>query len=405
MDRFGTRIRDARLAHGLTQRDAADGVCSVQDWIDIESGMLDCPAELRAKIEAVAQPTTRSQRDQSAATAVSLEAALRQGDWQAAESLLEHAEPRSAHTMLCRALVLERRGEFRSALTELESITLHERSSSSLRLRIAAAQCRCLRYVGDLAESVHIAESTLAAVSAANSDPELVAELSSTLAGTFCETGEIQRALDLTEPAKYPVQSPWITATRLWARSMVLERAGRRSEAVDAAFETLVTLRGLDQTRTLARMQNNAAWLALQLPDADLARINEMLQDAEATLRAVNATIDLTFVLTTKAECEIRVGDVFGARQSLHEALRLMSSEDSGLRARITAAAAQLFASMGDRDEAHQHLLTARELLENSGAKRSAAAVWKQMAETYASLGQQDLQIVCLRAAMDLLDL
>jgi hypothetical protein len=69
------------------------------------------------------------------------------------------------------------------------------------------------------------------------------------------------------------------------------------------------------------------------------------------------------------------------------------------------AAAAHVYASIGDVDTAMRHLLTARELLEGSGARRSAAGTWQQMAATYAAMGQEDLRLACLRAAMDLLDL
>lgn len=410
-DRFGTRLRDARLALGLTLADVSGSVLNASQLALIEAGRVQPDATLAAALAArvgiFVDPALALLEPHQQRISMSLEAALRRGDWQEATVLLTQDPQPTAHRSYCAAAVLERQGDFGGALALLDAVVDGLETPPALRWRAIVASCRCARYAGQLQRSVDEAEAALAVMQAQPStDAEAIAELRATLAGSYCETGDLVRALDLTEPSADEFQaSPWAIATQRWARSMVLQRTGQVAEAVPVAFDALRILATLDQPRTVARMQNNAAWLAMQSPGFDTTMVGALLRQSEQAFREVSAGVDLAFVLSSRAEFAVLQGDRGDARDCLVEALALAEGEDAGFRARITAAAAQLYASMGDFDRSMQHLLTARRLLEDSGARRSAAATWKQMAETYAALGHTDLQLACLRAAMELLDL
>jgi tetratricopeptide (TPR) repeat protein len=115
--------------------------------------------------------------------------------------------------------------------------------------------------------------------------------------------------------------------------------------------------------------------------------------------------MDLSLALSSRAELAIRCGDRVTALACIEEAVVLADGEDTGHRARITAGAAQIYAAAGERAESMRRLLLARELLETSGAKRSAAETWRQMAQTYEELGELDLTVECFKAATELLGL
>lgn len=405
MDPFGTRIRDARLARGMSLQTCCRGITSARELSLIEHGLAEVSTTIRAQLAARLGVDRDARSDLHYAIGARIEAAIRRGDHRAVSQelteLTELAEQRPVYL----AFPVERQGDLAGAARILAQEALDE--SALWRFRRLLALCRTLRDSGDLEASIAAGESAIRlADDPAFMEPDLLMELRSTLSGTYCETGDLVRAVDLTEPlvTEEPL-SPWANVTRLWARAMALQTAGRFDAALDAAREGLLLLRPLGRPAAVARLQNSAAWIAMQLPDFDRTSVAQDLQESAEYFQANGATVELALVLTSQAELATRTGRHDEARGLLHDVLSKVSHQDAGERARITAAAAQLFASMGDRDEANQHLLTARELLENSGAKRSAAAVWTQMAETYASLGQQDLQIVCLRTAMDLLDL
>jgi len=410
VDRFGTRLRDARLALGLSQADVSKSLVTVTEFAMIESGrMHPDPVLAQALADRMQIPIDGTRRiiDPKLGNAVDLEAALRRGEWQRAVTLLEEFPQASAHHTYCAAVVLEQQGDFAGALAMLHEVLNGLETPTALRWRATVALCRCNRYAGALQESIAGAEAALLLLeSRPDVDAETIAELRATLAGTYCETGELMHALDLTEQRDgAQLETPWSQATQRWARSMVLQRIGQAAESAALAFEALHILASLDQPRTVARMQNNTAWLAMQSPDFDAGVVEQLLRDAENAFRKDSAGVDLAFVLTSRAEFSVHQKEADLARDCLREALEITEREDLGLRARITAAAAQIYASLGDTDTSMQHLLTARTLLEDSGAKRSAAAAWKLMAETYAALGHTDLQLACLRAAMELLEL
>jgi len=408
-ERLGTRLRDARLALGLTQTQAAEGIVTGAFLSLIESGQRTpspkvaeaLAARLRIPLDAEETP-----QDAMTATAVGVEVALRLGDWQAALVHLDSLPPAAPERWFYAGLIAEQQADFPEALRLLDAAASSPATAPSLRLRAKVFLCRCSRSAGDLMRSVEIGERALADIHAdPHADPDVEAELRATLAGTYCETGDLFRALELTELPARAQQDPWSMATQRWSRAMVLQTAGEFAEARALAFEALAILRTMDRPRSAAQLQNTAAWIAMQTPHFEVSEIDRMLRDSEQVFRQTHSPMDLSLALSSRAELAIRRGDRVTALACIEEALVLADSEDTGHRARITASAAQIYAAAGDRNESMRRLLVARDLLEGSGAKRSAAETWRQMAQTYEELGELDLTVECFKAATELLGL
>lgn len=406
---IGTRLRDARIALGLTQAQAAEGIVTGAFLSLIESGhRMPSPkvaAALAARLRVPLAELTPS--DPVAAAAVAVQVALRLGDVTTAETLLQNLSVHSPERWLYEGLIAEQRGDLQGALHLLGSAADSAGLDSRLRLRAKVALCRCSRDAGDLFRSVEVGERALADASAdPSADPSLLAELRGTLAGTYCETGDLIRAHELTDSWREPDESDaWTRATRRWARSMVLLTAGEYAEARALAFEALDILETLDRPRATALLQDTAAWITMQSQTFDVAEVDFMLRDSERTFRETHAPLDLAVTLSSRAELAVRVNDMQTAVAVIEEAMKLSAPEDAGRRARITAVAAQVYAAAGQSNHAMQLLSAARELLEEAGAKRSAAATWRHMAQTYEDLGALDLTVACLKAATDLLGL
>ena len=402
-------MRDARLALGLTQTQAAEGIITGAFLSLIESGQRTpspkVAAALAARLRLSLEPSDEPQ-DAITAAAVAIEVALRLGDWQTADAHLEELSAESPEFWLYKGLISEQRGDFAEALRWLGATAASPASTSGLRLRAKLYVCRCARNAGDLMRSIEVGERALADIQAdPHADPDLEAELRATLSGTYCETGDLLRALELTEAHDRSPQDAWSMATQRWSRAMALQTAGDFAEARALAFEALAILRTMDRPRSEAQLQNTAAWIAMQTPLFETAEIDRMLRQSERVFRDTHAPVDLSLALSSRAELAIRCGDRGTAVSCIEEALVLADHEDTGHRARIMASAAQIYAAAGDRNESMRRLLSARDLLEGSGARRSAAETWRQMAQTYEELGEADLTIACFKAATDLLGL
>lgn len=408
-ERLGTRLRDARLALGLTQTQAADGIITGAFLSLIESGQRTpspkvaeaLATRLRISLDAEDAP-----QDAMTAAAVGIEVALRLGDWQAALAQLEALPAGAPERWLYAGLIAEQQADFTQALKLLGAAASSPAAAPALRLRAKVYLCRCSRSAGDLMRSVEVGERALADIQAdPHADPDIEAELRATLAGTYCETGDLFRARELTEVPLRSQQDPWRMATQRWSRAMVLQTSGEFAEARALAFEALGILRTMDRPRSAAQLQNTAAWIAMQTPLFEAPEIDRMLRDSERVFRQTHSPMDLSLALSSRAELAIRCGDRVTALACTEEALVLADGEDTGHRARITASAAQIYAAAGERNESMRRLLIARDLLEGSGAKRSAAETWRQMAQTYEELGELDLTVECFKAATELLGL
>lgn len=408
-ERLGTRLRDARLALGLTQTQAAEGIITGAFLSLIESGQRTpspkvaeaLAARLRVSLDAEDAPP-----DAMTAAAVGVEVALRLGDWETAQAHLSALPQESPEYWMYAGLIAEQRAQFPEALHFLGLAAASPAAATGLSLRAKLYLCRCARSAGDLMRSIEVGERALADIHAnPHADRDVEAELRATLAGTYCETGDLFRARELTELQDHNKQDPWSMATQRWSRAMVLQTSGDFAEARGLAFEALGILRTMDRPRSEAQLQNTAAWIAMQTPLFEVAEIDRMLRDSERVFRQTHSPMDLSLALSSRAELAIRCGDRVTALHCIEEALVLADGEDTGHRARITASAAQIYAATGDRNESMRRLLLARDLLEGSGAKRAAAETWRQMAQTYEELGELDLTVECLKAATELMGL
>ena len=404
---LGARLRDARIALGLTQTQAADGIVSGSFLSLIESGQRTPSPQVASALAARLRVPLTLEDDSERALAAQIEVALRLGDWHAADEYLASLTPESPEAWFFRGLVAEQRGDLGEAVADLNAAAIAASASADLRLRALVALCRCSRIAGDLFRSIEVGERAMAmADSDLHSDELVVGELRATLSGAYCETGDLLRARELTVARPTDTDGdPWHRATRLWARAMVLQTSGEFAEARAVVFEALELLRSLDRPRTTARLQNTAAWIAMQTQDYDSQELDQLLRGAESAFRTGNSPIDLATTLSSRAELAIRNGEPWRAREFISEALELSGAGNNGYHARITALGAQIYAALGESDRAMHLLLQARQLLEESGANRSAAATWRQLAHTYEQLGQLDLVVACLKAATDLLGL
>lgn len=403
---LGAQLRAARQAAGLSQGAAAEGICSISHLSLIESGRrvpsFEIEQALRLRLGMEAQAALGPIDDFQA-----VELAIRLGNVDAAEQRLATVAVGDAPTVqFYRALISDKRGH-ESAAALYAGALRAEGQSGEFKVRAITALCRILRDRGDLTEAIAVGEQGVAEFATAGPGfDSLVVDLHGTLAGAYCETGDLVRARQLTrlvaERASGDIRSQ---ASLLWAEAMVSYSGGRFAEAARTTAQALALLEALDLPLVRADLQQTSVWLSLRTEESLDPTLHPLVVNAELMIRSIGTHMQLAMCLSTRAELEARLGHPEAAEKALVEALELLAEDNQGVRARILAAAAETMFHINQPERARTYLLEARQALEDSGAQRSAAIVWRQLATVHEALGDVDLAYACLTAATDLLGL
>lgn len=401
---FGARLRKARRDAGLSQSEVADGIVSPSYLSLVEAGLRQPSASVAAALSERLHVPLLVDASATDVHFVAAQAALRAGDLASATSRTAKMPEDSAARLLLDGQLQERRGEIAKAPRTLERALAAAVVGSDLWFEVSAALCRCALDAGLLNRAIDVGERAIAQPTAGSPRAEdIVVEVKATLSGVYCQSGNLERARELTAAAVDEVGDPRLRASQLWARSIVEFSSGDRAAAERFAVEALHLFRMLDRPVSLARMEVNAVTLRMNNGRFDVSEGDALLTHAEHTFRTMGSPIDLAACLSARAEFEVLRGDVRRARESIEEAVLLVRDEGVGMRARVYASAGSVFAAIGEAESASAHLRTARDLLEGGGARRSAAETWRALAGTYESMGQVDLALACMKAVTDLL--
>ncbi|MEN9710969.1 MAG: hypothetical protein RL441_961 [Actinomycetota bacterium] len=403
---LGAKMLVARKALGLTQAEAASGICSASHLSLIESGRREPAMHIASQLcerLGVADAAVDGWRTLNADLEAA-EVAIRLGEWTAAEErLLAHSELAEAQVLLAR--IDEKRGDWSAAIDRLARIQVDELPIAKAIAR-AHILCRCYRDLGSLHKCIEVGEVAIRDFTAlgASSRPEFL-ELLGTLSGTYCEIGDLERAKQLAGEVLSKAQTtPRAQATSLWTKAIVHYSAGEFEMAAMLTRDALVQLEALDLPAAEGDLLHTSVWLEMQF-SSDLQQFMPVIQRAESLLRVAGSNVQLASCLSTRASLESRLGLDESAESSLKECLELVGDQAPAVRARLLVDNGETLRRLGKLDQASESLREARELLEKYGAHRSAAVTWRQLAAIYEDLGQLDLAYACMKAATDLLGL
>lgn len=401
---FGARLRKARRDAGISQSEAAAGIVSASYLSLVEAGLRQPSAAVATALSTRLHVPLVADDSASDVHYVSAQAALRAGDMASAVSLTGKLPEDSAARLLLEGQLQERRGEIVEAPRTLERALAAAPVGSELWFEASAVLCRCALDAGLWNRAMEVGEQAIATAPGGSPRAEdVVVELRATLSAVYCQSGNLERARELTDAGLDAMGSPRLRAAQLWARSIVEYSSGDRDAAERFAVEALHLFRMLDRPLSLARMEVNAVTLRMHHPRFDASEGDALLTDAERTFRTLGSPIDLAACLSARAEFEVLRGNTRLARESVEEAILLVREEGAGMRAHVYASAGGVFAAIGEGEAAGAHLRAARELLEQGGARRSAAETWRALSATYEAMGQLDLALACMKAATDLL--
>jgi len=400
---LGRRLRNARVAAGLTQTQAAGGDASTAYISRIEAGqrrpdlrLLGRLAErLDTTIEELLVGITRDKRSELQLELDYAELALASGS--AAEALeksgailAELAElPESGGAELVRpakfvrAFALEASGELDDAILALEELTATPPSDLDW-LRGLIALSRCYREAGDLGMAIEVGERAVETIQAQGlAGVGEAVQLTLTVAAAYFERGDVGHAARMCRQAirdAEKLDSPLARGSAYWNSSVMASRSGSVREALALARKAILLFEQGEDMRNLARLRTELAVLQLRLdpPEAAEAKVN--LEQASRELDWSSASpMDKADNQLALARANLLLGDHITASaqasasfEIAHEQAPLSAADALVLQGQIAASESRT----GDAIDSYKEAIL---LLSGVGADRRAAELWFEL--------------------------
>lgn len=427
-DETGERIKQARVARGVSQAELATAVGVSNSYLShIEAGRRPVSDTILSQIAAALgidpkrlQDGVPADRKEELRLNLNFaEMALRHGNWELAktsfEELLEKARAMPLERFVDEAgwgvaRSLEATGRLELAVAAYEELLGKSSLSAAVpRIGVAVALVRAYREVGDLGRAIDVGERELAGDHDATADelgPRV--ELISTLAGCYVERGDLTRAKLLSQQALTLADeagSMQARAAAAWEAAAVAQSNNDVVAARHHADRALALYEELDSQRAVAMLRVVSAALYLRQEEPDPDRALPLLHRASDELSEVGNDVDLAYVRTEQARAELLVGRVDDAHATVTSGLAALSSGDKLQRGRMLLLQGHVARAQGRTEDALATFQDAADQLRQAGAVRQAATAWRELGEAYAELGQPEQAIEAMRQASDLVGL
>lgn len=316
------------------------------------------------------------------------------------------------------ASALEMLGRLEDAIVEFEALA--EEAEATRRwgdvMRLTIDLVRCYQEAGDVSHSLDLGRSALERIEQVGlGGSDVHAELVSAVIGAYYVRGDLVKARQLARRAVADVEgrgSPRGRAAVYWNASLVAESANDVSGALVLAEKAIALYSEGNDERAIARLRVAYGWLLLRsTPAQPKAAMDELLQ-AHALLEDVGSVVDLAYCETELARCWLLLGRPKSAMKYADVAAERLGDAPRLESAYVQLARSGALLALNRRQEAVAGYKAAANLLRSLELSRLAAAVWRELADGFSSLGlhadagvayQQALTEAGVPAAPDLL--
>ena len=403
---FAQRLRQLRVARGMTQRDLAGTSLSVSYVSLLEAGKRSPTIEtiriladaLSCEVEELSEPGDAGQPFLLVLAQADL--AMESGQVSAALERYERvlaAEPDSAELLrrarLGHAQALQRTGRLAEATLAYEHcVRLGERDpANEASLQAYVGWCACLSELGELMRAAEVGRTALAEFDAAQArESELSIRLIATVAAVWYELGDIreaERLLDDGLQRASRVRSPTARGAILWNASLVAYERGRYQQALELSEEALRTFRGGNISRYVGMLLGLRGYFLLRCDPPRVDEAFDSLKEALGELADTADPVDRAYVFTELCYAHLARGDTTNAIRAAEDARRLLGPTARLEFAGATTALAVALAASGEHDKVRALLTEAATILEGVGATRHAARSWIELAHALADSG------------------
>lgn len=417
---LGRRIRNARIAAGITQADVAGGDVSTAYISRIEDGqrrpstallvqiaarLKTTPEELLLGVSVDEQLELRVKLDHAELALVSGDAP---GALKAAKALQAELSDKSLPDLKraaaqVLAFALEASGDLQRAIAVLEELAAAPQADSAW-LKTLIGLSRCYRDSGDFTRAIAVGEQAAELVEKLGIEGLTEAiQLTLTVAGAYMARGDndysmrmCQRAIAAAE--KY--DSPIARASAYWNASFLEAKKGAHASALDLAQKALVLYELGEDARNLGRLRAQVANLQLATDPPDPAGALRTLDDAEREMAWSSVgPIDLARQNVTRSRAHFLLGSHDQATIALARAKELAPEAAPTLTAAIAVLEGQIAAADGHADMARDHFRRAVQLLSAIGADREAAQLWFELGDLLSEVGDAEGALDAFRRA------
>lgn len=418
---IGRRIRNARLAAGMTQSQATDGEVSATYLSRIEDGqrrasvgLLERLAErIGVSVESLLAPAADDTEAELRLALDHAELKLLAGDAAAALADCETIVPQVEEANLaevtrsCRFLLARAReavGDYNGAILLFEELA-QDPAADPIWLKAAMGLTRCYRQTGDIAMAIQVGERAVQEAARLGLDgvTESV-QLTVTLAAAYDVAGDSDHALRLClkalDAAEKHGSSPVASASAYWNASMIERTRGDLVSASAYAEKALAVFEAADDNRAIAALRTSAAELHLLADPPNPEGALQQLGKAETEMGWADASdASKANLLVIKARAHLLLGNYENARDELDRASLVVPSAAAFVRADAASLAGQVAAAMGQLDEARDRYLEGIHLLSEVAADRKVSNLWYELAELLEEAGDPVASRDAYRAA------
>lgn len=402
---FAEQLRTARRNAGLSLAEASDGICSISYLSLIESGKRNAnprmARELAARMEIkLPKPLITAGIHPLADRA---EMAYRAGGLKAAKKFIDRMD-NAPEALLILALAAEQESNLTKAADYLKRAFEAPFVSPVTKMNVALARCRVLREMGHLQHAISIGEHALEEWRGYSDElTDVVVGIRGTIAGAYLETGDLHQAAELSDLELNKLPSPRAKAMNLWAKADVAAEEGDFIEAELITREALVWARMADQPRMTARLLENRVLNELMTSKPNFKQILADIDAADELHDQYDG--DKAATLKTRALVLAKQGEREKALEQLELARSLTNPEYSVAYARFSFTALEIYTELGLAAEAEKEAENCIKALEKSGASRTVAIIYRNLAEIFKNRGDKDRAIEFLLRATSMFGL
>jgi len=417
---LGRRLRNARVATGLTQTEVAGGDASTAYISRIEAGQRRPDLKLLGQLAARLDTTVEEllvgvSRDRRSELRLELDyAELELSSGNAAEALARAGAILAAlpedgiieierPATFVRAFALEAIGDLDGAILELEKVTAAPpRDLDWIRGLIALS--RCYREAGDLSMAIDIGERATSTIAELGLDGLNEAmQLTLTVAAAYFERGDTGHAVRLckqTITKAEELDSATARGSAYWNASVMSSRQGSVREALALARKAIALFEQDTDARNLARLRTELANMQLRQDPPEAAEAKATLEHAARELDWCSASpMDKADNQLALARANLLLGDATTAAELAAASFHIARDQAPLSAAEALVLQGQIDASQGRTDEASATYKEAILLLSGVGADRRTAELWFELGGLLQDVGEAAAALDAYRRA------
>lgn len=397
---LGQRLRNARMAAGLTQAQVAGDDVSAAYVSRIEAGqrrpealLLErMAARLGVELRDLLVDRADEQVDQVRVQLDHAELSLVSGDHtqalQRVEELLT-AQALASHTLLRRAqqiqaLALEAIGRSDEAIRLLEDLVAQPEADVAW-VKAVTSLSRCYRESGDFSRAINIGERAvplLDELGLAGTTEGI--QLIVTIAGAYLQRGDLSHALQMCERCiedADQVNSPVAKASAYWNASVIQSMRGNAVAALELAQKAMSLFELGEDSRNLGRLRTQLAFMQMlqSPPDPEAAKRTLALAERELAWSSASQLDRADHHLAT-GKADLLLGTLDEAERHARTAEELIADESPVLLAEAHVLSGQVHAARDDLESARDSYRGAIASLSSVGIDRDVARLWFDLA-------------------------